>query len=183
MTDDLGTVSAVLARAWASVASHALLIVLPSILYVGISTGVAVALAGRNRSDVIGGVGAVVSFSLLGVILGFLTGNSRSPVVQALLPALLTFVAGIAAYLSSKETRATWRDIIPFSMVALLVAVLLSVSHGLALKRLSIEEERDFDQRRLDFEKVQLEVKKQLALRNLGLAGSAPTSSAPSKTP
>jgi hypothetical protein len=157
---------------------HALLIVVPCIFYVFISAALAVAVSGKQRVETLSSIGIIFAFALLGVILGFFTGNSKSAVVQALLPALLTFTAGMAAYLGAKDSRAAWREILPFGMVSMLLAVLFSVSHGLALKQISAEAERDAEEARLEFEKVHLEVRRQAALKELGL--SVPPSSAAS---
>lgn len=178
----MNSIGSLLERAAQGVGIHALLIVLPCIIYAFFAAGFAVAVAGARRSDVIAGIGVIVAFALLGVILGFFTGNSKSAVVQALLPALLTFTAGMAAYLGTKDSRAAWRDILPFGMVSMLIAVLLAVSHGLALKQISTHADRIAEEERLEFEKVHLEVRRQSALKALGIlvpnaasAGSAAT--------
>ncbi|CAN0423461.1 unnamed protein product, partial [Phaeothamnion confervicola] len=41
-------------------------------------------------------------FSVIGVLCGFLTGASRSPVVSATIPALLTLFGALVAYLMTK---------------------------------------------------------------------------------
>jgi 4-amino-4-deoxy-L-arabinose transferase-like glycosyltransferase len=159
-----------------AVGLHATLIVVPCLAYAAFASGIAFAIAGRRRKAVAAGYGTVLALALLGVLLGFFTGNSRSATVQALLPALLTFIAGMAAYLASKEALASWKSIVPSGLVAMLLGVVLSVSHGLALKRLAVLEERDFEQRKIEFEKVQLEVKRQLMLKSVGIsAGTLPS--------
>ena len=166
----MSSFSSLLERAGQGIGIHALLIVLPCLIYAFLASGLAVAVSGAHRNDVTGNIGVILAFSLLGVILGFFTGNARSAVVQALLPALLTFTAGMAAYLGAKDSRAIWRDVLPFGMVSLLFGVLLSVSHGMALKQISVEAEKVAEEGRLEFEKVQLEVRKHSALKALGIA-------------
>jgi len=45
----------------------------------------------------------IFSLCFLGVITGWLTGNSRDPAVNAVVPAMLTFVGGLFTYLAFQQ--------------------------------------------------------------------------------
>jgi hypothetical protein len=42
-------------------------------------------------------------FSIVGIIIGFITGLSREPAISALIPAVLTLIGGIVLYLINKD--------------------------------------------------------------------------------
>ena len=160
--------SSIYVQAADAVVTNAALIALPCVAYALFCSGLAIAIAGAKRKQVMQGFGMVLALAFLGVVLGYFTGHSRSSTVQALLPALLTFISGMAAYLASRESMASWRAVLPYGLAAMLMAVVLAVSHGLALKSLSLNEERNYEQRQLKY-KVDLEVLKQTRLAELKL--------------
>lgn len=55
-------------------------------------------------------------------MLGVFIGASRDPVVGAALPALITFISGLMAYLFSKDEMSQWRPTIPIAILALVAA-------------------------------------------------------------
>ena len=74
-------------------------------------------------------VASVIGFALLGMVTGFLTGLSGDSVVlQAVLPAVLSLVGGIAAFLVSKQPEIA--DVVAPSIGALAFTVLLGSLWG-----------------------------------------------------
>jgi thiol:disulfide interchange protein len=74
-------------------------------------------------------VGSVFGFALLGMVTGFMTGLSGdSTVLQAVLPAILSLVGGLAAFMVSRNPEIA--DLVAPSIGALALAVLLGSFWG-----------------------------------------------------
>ncbi len=67
----------------------------------------------------------VSAFSFLGFAIGLLVGFSISPVVQAVVPALLTFYGGFLTYLTSKDSGMDRRKYISMLLAAMAVSFFL----------------------------------------------------------
>ena len=111
-------------------------------------------------------VASVIGFALLGMVTGFLTGLSGDSVVlQAVLPAVLSLVGGIAAFLVSKQPEIA--DIVAPSIGALAFTVLLGSLWG-SNERDARDWERHTAERQIDTERHSLEyLEKQAALEAL----------------
>ena len=120
----------------------------------------------------------LIAFSLLGTLIGIFTGASREPIMQGLLPAFITFITGLVAYLASKDVLKSWAALVPSCLVVLLLTAVLSSFYGSTLRG---EEEHRERQRKMDneareherkrellfYEKVQLEYEKAQLLKTL----------------
>lgn len=73
-----------------------------------------------------------VPFTILGVVIGYLTGVSQTPVVGSVLPAVLTLVAGISVFMASDGGRKG--AIASSAMIYLSFALVAGVSHGSTLR-------------------------------------------------
>ena len=67
----------------------------------------------------------VSAFSFLGFAIGLLVGFSISPVVQVVIPALLTFYGGFLTYLTSKDSGIDRRQYISVLLSAMAVSFFL----------------------------------------------------------
>ena len=56
----------------------------------------------------------IFAFSLLGGLVGIFVGASQEPTTGTVLPAILTFITALLAYLFGKEQLKDWRGILPF---------------------------------------------------------------------
>ena len=75
--------------------------------------------------------GTSLLFALLGITIGFFSGNSRTPVIGDVLPAILTFIAALLGYFVNKRTAAIkWKSTMPVGMAALLLSTLSGVLIG-----------------------------------------------------
>ncbi len=76
----------------------------------------------------------ILSFVMLGAVIGLLSGTSRTPVIGALIPALLTFISATLAYIFSKDTLASLRPVIPLCMIGMLSASVFFTFIGTTLR-------------------------------------------------
>lgn len=120
----------------------------------------------------------LVVFCLLGAVVGLFTGNSRSPVVAGLLPAIVTFASALVAYIASKDTMKTWRRQVPLHLIGFLVTIGLTAFYGAYLRGLAEKAELQAKRDLLFYEKVQLEVEKEKLLLLIRPAAEAPTKTA-----
>jgi len=75
--------------------------------------------------------GTSLLFSLLGITIGFFSGNSRTPVIGDVLPAILTFITALLGYfVNKKDGGIIWRSSMPVGLAALLVSTLSGVLIG-----------------------------------------------------
>lgn len=80
--------------------------------------------------------GVSILFALLGMTFGFLSGNSRDPVIGDVLPSIITFITALTGYLISREKTSTiWRKCMPIGLAAMLVAILSGVVIGSQMRR------------------------------------------------
>jgi hypothetical protein len=109
----------------------------------------------------------VVAFAALGVTTGFAAGDSRVPVVGVMLPAMLTLVSGLMAYLFTKEGLKEWRPIIPWCVTVLTVGGLVGLSLGSTIRARFDQFDRDYAKALLRYERVELESEKAKYLADL----------------
>jgi hypothetical protein len=62
--------------------------------------------------------GLVFMFAGFGGTIGLFLGSSATPIISALLPPIITLIAGYAAYLTNKELTAEVRSLVPGAMIA-----------------------------------------------------------------
>jgi hypothetical protein len=106
--------------------------------------------------------------SVAGLVVGLLTGNSRVPVVAALVPALLSLFAGYNVYLFSKNS--SQKVTASLFTVVFSVFLVLGVSSGAENRYLEEEADRVYEQE-LERYRVDLELYKLRAMRAEGLGG------------
>ncbi len=87
----------------------------------------------------------LLGFSYLGGMLGITTGSSETPVLGTLLPALLTFITGLLAYLFNHKNSAEYKPLIPMSMLCLMVCSVFSVFLGTTIRSQIISSDRDYE--------------------------------------
>jgi hypothetical protein len=140
----------------------------PAIASVAVLASLAiVAIRASSRVQIPGGIPFVIAFTALGVTTGMSAGNSREPVVGALLPAMLTLVSGLLTYLFSKESLANWRQLIPYSIIVLAVGSLVGLSLGSTLRKRLEEDDRAYARALLRYQSVDLEYEKAKHLAEL----------------
>lgn len=157
---------------YAVLASHRMVLLdvfLPALVVVAVITLLVrlPPMLSRKQSLAPGSTGLIAAFACLGLVIGILTGASMTPVVGSLLPALLTLLGALLAYMFGKESLAVWRPAIPYCLIALMLSALYGIFMGGTI--------RDTWQRNADiqhaadlyYEKVDLEVAKQIRLDRL----------------
>lgn len=75
----------------------------------------------------------LAAFSMLGLVAGYLTGFSRSPAVGAVLPAVLSLVAGLAVFLMGKD--AANRAIIGLTVLIFSISLVLGTTWGAVMRQ------------------------------------------------
>lgn len=121
-----------------------------------------------------GSTGLIGAFSCLGMVIGILTGTSMTPVVGSLLPALLTLLGAMLAYMFGKESLAVWRPAVPYCLIVLMLSALYGIFMGGTIRDTW---QRNADIKRasdLYYEKVILEAAKQKNLDELKQAHAHP---------
>jgi 4-hydroxybenzoate polyprenyltransferase len=126
-----------------------------------------------GKTKIKGQVVFIFSFGFLGGVLGYSAGYSRVPVVGTILPALLTFVTALLGYLFSKDQLETYRPLIPYCIVVLLLNSFYGLSVGSIMRGKFDDFERDYQKRLLYYERVELESKKALCLKQIQDTGKA----------
>jgi hypothetical protein len=138
-------------------------IFLPSLVVMGIITFLVRLLARLSKAQDIasGSTGLIGAFSCLGLVIGILTGVSLTPVVANLLPALLTLLGALLAYMFGKESLVIWRPTVPYCLIALMLSALYGIFMGGTIRETWQENAEIKQAKALYYEKVELEVAKQ----------------------
>ncbi len=110
----------------------------------------------------------LLGFAYLGGMLGITTGSSETPVLGTLLPALLTFITGLLAYLFNHEKTAEFKPLIPLSLICLMVSSVFSVFVGTTIRSQAIEYDRDYEEWLLK-EKSSIKLNELLIKKEAGL--------------
>jgi hypothetical protein len=149
-------------------------LMLPVLIFVVIGS-LLIYLAARllGKTKIKGQVIFIFSFGFLGGVLGYSAGYSRVPVVGTILPALLTFVTALLGYLFSKDQLETYRPLIPYCIVVLLLNSFYGLSVGSIMRGKFDDYEREYQKRFLYYERVELESKKALCLKQIEDTGQA----------
>lgn len=141
---------------------------LPTILFTSIGALLVIMLVQIVYKPIVKGWQPVIfSFSLLGGIIGLFVGASKTPVIGTVLPAILTFVAALLAYLFGKENLRDWRPVLPFCIIAVLLTALYGSLMGTSVRKDFEDSEKRYKEWILHYEKVGLEVAKEGYLRIL----------------
>lgn len=127
----------------------------------------------RHRSDISDKVLFVCAFTALGAAIGLFMGASRQPAVTVILPALLTFITGFAAYLFSKESEKAFLEAVPAAIMFLILAAVFCGTIGAAMRRSSESFDREYAQWLARYQTVQLPF--ELELAKAKLRASPPT--------
>jgi len=75
----------------------------------------------------------LAAFSMLGLVAGYLTGFSRSPAVGAVLPAVLSLVAGLSVFLMEKDAAS--RVIVSLSVLIFSSSLVIGTSWGAVMRQ------------------------------------------------
>ena len=136
----------------------------------------------------------LLAFSVLGVTVGFSTAYSRAPAVGAVLPALITFIAGVLTYSVTKEGMAVFRPLLPHCITVVSLAALIGLSIGGTARSSFDEYEHQLAKDLLRYQHVNLEsekakylvdldIFKQQKLAELGLKCTDSTEARPPQKP
>ncbi len=131
-----------------------------------------------------------VTFAIAGIVLGYFVGASRESVIAALLPAIITLIGAIAAYVFSKDGLREIRTAAGYGLAALLLGALSGTVHGQSVRAASLaaeavaqlqreEASRRYEEWKLNYEKVELPLRLENLRKQLGLPTSAPTTPPP----
>jgi hypothetical protein len=115
------------------------------------------------------------SFSILGIVTGYMTGMSREPAIGAVLPAVLSLVGGLTVYVISKEA-ATRKIIIP-SLIALSGSIIIGALWGATERSLGEQYATWVEEQKSSYESLIMEADKEWRIRDyrrkLGLPETA----------
>ena len=117
---------------------------------------------------------SIFAFSLLGGVIGIFVGASQTPVIGTVLPAVLTFITGLLAYLFGKESMMEWRPVIPVCIISLLITSLFGSFMGSQIRLDFEESEKSYEHWLLHYEKVGLPVAKEAYMKRLNGAKFSP---------
>ncbi|SDB39967.1 hypothetical protein [Pseudomonas sp. NFACC13-1] len=107
----------------------------------------------------------IIALCFLGTILGVIAGGSATPLGQSLVTGILGIIATFLTYLLGKESAADWRSLMPFAMIALLVAAFAGLMIGGNYKAVRQNNEETMAQWQKYYEVVMLPIcTKELAL-------------------
>lgn len=81
----------------------------------------------------------LAAFSMLGLVAGYLTGFSRSPAVVAVLPAVLSLVAGLSVFLMEKDAAS--RVIVSLSVLIFSTSLVIGTSWGAVMRQAAADYE------------------------------------------
>ena len=153
----------------------------PALLAIaGLAAVGAAALRVQTAQPVHGSLSLIVAFAAVGVTSGVAAGNSRDPVVGAVLPAMLTLVSGLFVYMFSKDGLAQWRPVIPFCVAVVAIGGLVGLSLGSTLRSQFDNFEREYAKALLRYERVELEAQKAEYLAKLEVWKQRQMNQAPS---
>jgi hypothetical protein len=138
-------------------------------------------IAQRKRTP--GATALTIAFSSLGVIVGVEAGRSREAVLGAVLPALLTIVSALLAYLLTKEGLAAWKPVIPYCITVLVVGSLIGLAIGGTTRKTFDLYEKQYATWLSRYEKVQLESEKARYLAQLSVWQQRELAKGPAATP
>jgi len=110
-------------------------------------------------------------FAVVGIVAGYLTGNSRSPAVTALVPGILTLFGGLTAYLMAQGVRMA---LLSGIAVVAFSSLLFMGSFVGSLQRQAYDTGRASVSERLA--EVERELAVQMFRKNLGLPEANPPS-------
>lgn len=166
---------------YAVLASHRMILLdvfLPALVVVAIITLLVrlPTMLSKGSSLAPGSTCLIGAFTCLGLVIGILTGASMTPVVGSLLPALLTLLGALLAYMFGKESLADWRLTVPLCLIALMLSALYGIFMGGTIRDTW---QRNADIKRaadLYYKKVDLEVAKQKRLDSLKESQCIPSS-------
>ena len=97
---------------------------LPSLGFIGVGTCIAYIFARFiGKLKVPGQIAFLFGFSTLGGVLGVTSGSAREPVLNALLPALLTFITILTGYMFNKDQNTKLRPILPYCITLFTLTV------------------------------------------------------------
>ncbi|HRD74649.1 MAG TPA: hypothetical protein PK264_01735 [Hyphomicrobiaceae bacterium] len=95
-------------------------------------------------------------FTALGVLTGMFTGASRTAVVGVIVPPVLTFISGLAAYVLGKDAKPIWRRIVPLAIAMMTFGTMFGAAFGASMRQANEERDRQLEREKLRYEKVEL---------------------------
>jgi hypothetical protein len=105
--------------------------VLPLVILGGLLASTVFVVSPRlRRSKIKGAFEIVVAFSLLGLIFGYSTGNSREPAVSALLTVVLSIITMLLGFVFGKDQWSIARTLAPYCLLVLLIATFYGLILG-----------------------------------------------------
>jgi uncharacterized membrane protein len=107
----------------------------------------------------------LTSFSMLGIVTGYLTGFSREPAVGAVLPAVLSLLGGLTVFVVGKSREN--RGMVSLTMFVFSLMLLLGSSWGAVMRDVAEEYERS---ERFLAQQVYIEAQVNEFRRELGLS-------------
>lgn len=118
-----------------------------------------------------------ISFGGIGIAVGLLTGLSRAAAIGAVVPALLTFISGFVIYVLGTSSEPKWRSALPIALLCMVFGTICSTVYGSSERNSYDQRTHRYEEWRLNYEKVQLPVSRELLEKKLKLIAKKPDSS------
>lgn len=125
----------------------------------------------------------LITFGALGGVLGYATGNSRQPVVGAVLSSLLTLLAATLTYLFGKEQNKQWQPLLPHCILVLVLNTFFGLFVGGTMREKREALERRYDEWRFQYQHVYVEMQKAAGLEAVKTQHLTPSQVAPPQPP
>ncbi len=109
----------------------------------------------------------LAAFGALGGLLGYSAGASQQSIIGTVLPTLLTMITLLLTYVFSKESNNKHQPLIPYCLLILVTSAFFCLFVGGQVKLQNEAFLREYNQRLLYYEKVELEVERTKKLKEL----------------
>jgi hypothetical protein len=110
-----------------------------------------------------------VAFGGIGAAVGLFMGASRDSVVGTVVPALLTLLSSVAVYQFGADAYRRWRPVLPIALFCLVLGAVGAGAFGASERERSIDRSHEYDEWRVQYEKLQIPLQLKKLERDLGL--------------
>jgi hypothetical protein len=148
--------------------------ILPLISFSFLNLVCAYAIAKATSIDLPASLRFGVSYGGIGIAVGLLTGLSRESAVGTVIPAVLTFLSGIAVYQFGAESDQNIRPVLPIALLCLILGTICAAVFGSSERNSYDKLTHRYEEWRLNYEKVELPIRREQLERELKLTPGNP---------
>jgi len=99
---------------------------------------------------------SIFTFSILGTIIGYITGQSREPAVTAVLPSVLTFIGGISLYILGQENNKS-KLLTSICIIVFSISLFVGIQWGVNIRENYYKEKKESQ---VDYNTTKFKLKK-----------------------